>query len=194
MRKRLVVLGACGTIALVGAAVVLANSGSISDPKSDTTGNPQGNNADYDIVKATFGHAPHGALVHRVTVAGHIGDPQAHGFSGSLPRILINVPHHTFSGLCDYRVDSVPPGAPGNSSNEVKYFVFKCSNGPNQPKTGGASATQTSPDTIKIVFRKRAIGSPTRYGWAVDFIAEGSNGFYDVDRSPNAGYKEHVLR
>lgn len=153
--------------------------------------NPSGNDANYDIVKATFGHAKHGKLMHKVTVAGHIGNPTASGPGGSQPTMWIDVPHHNFTGNCDYLIQPVPPGAPGNSSNKTKYLVSKCSNG---TKTGTARATRTSADTDKLVFKRSAIGNPSRYGWAFVFITETNQGFAVADRAPNPGFKLHHLR
>ena len=189
--KRLPALTAIGVaLTLATAGVVLADSGSITDPKGDVHNNPPGNHANYDIVKATWGHASHHRLKHKVTVAGKIGDPQASGNPGTLPTLLIDVPQHHFASACDYKVEPVPPGAPINHTNHHEYFVFKCSNGTTPtPPTGSVSATRTSSDTIKLVFKRKAIGSPSKYGWAFEFPA--GNTFYD--RAPNSGFKVHHL-
>ena len=178
------------------AALAFANSGSISDPSGDTKnvkGKPT-HDPNSDIVKATFGHAKHGGLVHTVTVAGKIGDPTASGPTGPLPQLLIDLPKKHFSGNCDYYVNEALPGTPGNNSSKVKWLVHKCSNGPTQSVTGTAKAKQTGSDTIKLTFKKKAIGKPARYGWAADFVNDSHQGFYEVDRVPDAGFKVHRLR
>jgi hypothetical protein len=176
------------------AGVVLADGGSISDPSGDVKHNPSGNDANFDIVKATFGHAKHGKLKHTVTVAGKIGDPQGSGpNSGSQPSMWIDVPHHAYTGNCDYLIQAVPPGAPGNSSSQTKYIVFKCSNGPSAPKTGTAHAIRKSQDTDKLVFKPSAIGNPGKYGWAFNFLTDSPQGIALADRAPNQGFKVHHL-
>ena len=190
MKRLLITLLGAALLAVGVADLVLADRGSISDPRGDVQHNPNGNDADYDIVKATFGHAKHGKLKHTVTVAGHMGNPTASGPTGSQPTMWIDVPHHAFSGNCDYQIQPVPPGAPGNSSNRTKYLVSKCSNG---HQTGTARATRTSEDTDKLVFRRNAIGSPSRYGWAFVFITDTNQGLAVADRSPNHGFKVHHL-
>jgi hypothetical protein len=195
MRGR-TLIGAIAAVVAFAAVPALANSGSISDPQGDTKnvkGKPT-HDPNSDIVKATFGHAKHGGLVHSVTVGGKIGDPTATGPTGPLPQLLIDVPKKHFTGNCDYLVNEALPGTPGNSSNKVKWIVRKCSNGPSQPKTRPAHATQTSSDTIKLTFKKKAIGKPTRYGWAFNFINDSPQGFYEVDRAPDTGFKVHRLR
>ena len=194
--KRMPVIAAVGVaLTLAAAAVVLADSGSITDPKGDVKNNPQGEGSqkNWDIVKATGGQASHGRLVHTVTVAGKIGDPAASGDPGTLPSLFIDVPNQHFARDCDYRVDPVPPGAPINPGNQHKYFVFKCSNGTTATApTGSASATQTSPDTIQLVFKRKAIGSPSKYGWAFEFFSNPSQGTI-ADRAPDSGFKVHHL-
>jgi hypothetical protein len=195
MKRSLITFAAAAAVAVGLGALALANSGSISDPKGDVKHNPSGNDANYDIVKATFGHARHGKLKHTVRVDGKIGDPTASGPNiGSQPSMFIDVPHHSFSGNCDYRIDPVPPGAPGNGSSETKYLVFRCSNGPNSVKTGSAHVTRPDNDTDKFVFKKGAIGNPKKYGWAFHFVTDTSNGLVDADRAPNKGFKVHRLR
>jgi hypothetical protein len=195
MKRSLTTFGAVAALAIGLGALALANSGSISDPKGDVKHNPPGNDANYDIVNATFGHARHGKLKHTVTVDGRLGDPQSSGPNfGAQPGMFIDVPHHSFSGNCDYRIDAVPPGAPGNGSSKLKYIVSKCSNGPQQQKTGAAQVTRTKPGTDKLVFKKAAIGNPSKYGWAFLFITETSTGFRVADSAPNHGFKVHRLR
>ena len=189
-------IGAIAAVVAFAAVPALANSGSISDPQGDTKnvkGKPT-HDPNSDIVTATFGHAKHGGLVHSVTVAGKIGDPTVTGPTGPLPQLFIDVPKKHFSGNCDYSVNETPPGAPGNNSNKVKWLVRKCSNGPSQPVTGAAKAAQTSSDAVKLTFKKKAIGKPKRYGWAVNFINDSHQGFYEVDRTPDTGFNVHRLR
>lgn len=193
MKRSLITFPAAAALAVGLVALALANSGSISDPAGDVKHNPSGKDANYDIVKATFGHARHGKLKHTVTVDGKIGDPQSSGPTfGSQPAMWIDVPHHAFSGNCDYLIQPVPPGAPGNGSNHTKYLVSKCS-GPGTT-TGSAQVTRTKPDTDKLVFKKGAIGNPNKYGWAFVFITETNHGLAVADRAPNNGFKVHRLK
>jgi hypothetical protein len=190
MKRLLITLCGGAWLAIAMAGVSLGDSGSISDPKNDVQHNPGGGDANYDIVKATFGHAKHGLLSHKVTVAGHIGNPTASGPTDSQPAMWIDVPHHEFTGNCDYLIQPVPPGAPGNSSNHTKYLASKCSTG---QTTGTARATRTKKDTDKLTFKPSAIGSPGKYGWAFVFITDTDQGLALADRAPDKGFKVHHL-
>jgi hypothetical protein len=196
MKKRLILgAAAVAVVAALFTALAIADSGSITDPSGDTKnvqGKPTHKPSD-DIIKATWGHAKHGGLVHSVTVAGKVGDPNAQGPTGPLPVLLIDVPKKHFTPGCDYSVGEVLPGTPGNNSNKTKWLVRKCSNGPTQKTTGIAKATQPSSDTITLTFKKKAIGKPRRYGWAFQFVEDSNQGFYLVDRAPDTGFKVHRL-
>ena len=188
VRKLLVVLTAAALALLTIPAS--ADSGSISDKKGDNTGCwPNSKNADCDILKATWGHATHHRMVHSVTVAGTIGKP-ASGM-GALPTWYIDVPGHVGDNPnCDYFITEVPPGVAPNTSSNWKYYVEKCSQG--QPEVVGAvSSSRPNSHKIVIKFRKKLIGSPTQYGWAVAMPADGDAPPYD--RAPNKGFKTHSL-
>ena len=60
MKRVVVTVAIAGAVGIGMAGVVVANTGSISDPKGDVADHPSGNEADYDIVKAAYGHAKHG--------------------------------------------------------------------------------------------------------------------------------------
>jgi hypothetical protein len=181
-------LAAAASIAVSG--VALAAGSSVKDPKGDVSGDPCGGGAqgchksDYDIVKAKARTAAHGKLVHTIKVAGHIGNTGGSGPSGSQPDINIDVPGGRKPPHCDYFVQPVPPGAPGNSSKSTKWFVFKCSNGPNPKITGNAKAKRVNAHTDRIRFSKKAIGSPGKYRWVAYFPGESDTAF---DRAPDKG-------
>ena len=107
--------------------------------------------------------------------------------------LFIDVPGKSFTSSCDYRVGSLPPGVPPNNTSKTKWYVFKCSNGPNTRTTGAAHAKQTASDTMKLTFKKKAIAKPKRYGWAFNFAEDSNQGFYEVDRAPDSGFKVHRL-
>ena len=187
VRKVLVVLSAAAVVLI--ALPASADSGSITDKKGDATGCGDGTKADCDILKAAWGHAPHHKLVHSVTVAGTIGTP-ASG-RGALPTWYIDVPGQVGDNpSCDYFISEVPPGVPPNTSTNWKFYVEKCSN--EQPEImGPASARRPSSHKVVITFKKKLIGSPSRYGWAVAMPADGDQSPYD--RAPNTGFKKHIL-
>jgi hypothetical protein len=188
MVRRIVVILSAAVMALV-ALPASADSGSISDKHGDASGCGQGAKADCDIVKATWGHASHHRLVHSVSVAGTIGTP-ASGM-GALPTWFVDVPGHVGDNpSCDYFINDVPPGVGPNTSTSWKYYLEKCSN--QQPEVVGPVAT-SRPNAHKIVikFRKRLIGSPSRYGWAVAMPSDGDAPPYD--RAPDSGFKTHRL-
>jgi len=187
VRKLLVVLSAAAMVLI--ALPASADSGSISDKKGDATGCSDGTKADCDILKATWGHAPHHTLVHSVTVAGTIGTPSSG--MGALPTWYIDVPGHVGDNpTCDYFIQLVPPGVGPNTSTSWKYYVEKCSN--EQPEVVGAVASsRPSAHKVVIKFKKKRIGSPSKYGWYVAMPADGDQPPYD--RAPNTGFKRHVL-
>ena len=188
VRKVAVVLSA--VVMVLVALPASADSGSISDKKGDATGCwPDNKKADCDIVQATWGHATHRRLKHSVTVAGTIGTPSTG--MGALPIWYIDVPGHVGDNPnCDYFINGLPPGVGPNTSDSWKYYVQKCSNG--QPEIVGAVASaRPSAHRIVIKFRKKLIGSPTRYGWQVAMPADGDQTPYDL--APDSGFKKHSL-
>lgn len=195
MKRLPIIVGIAAAMTLATAGVVLADSGAITDPRGDVQHVPSGQKANYDIVRATWGEAKHGKLVHQVTVVGKVGDPQANGHTGPLPSLLIKVPHHQGgTSNCDYMIESVPPGAPGNTTNHLAWFVYTCSNGPNAKKSGAASAARPDAHTIKLVFSAKAIGTPSKYGWAFVFPTDTKHGIAVADRAPDSGFKTHRLK
>jgi hypothetical protein len=187
VRKVLVVLSSAALVLI--ALPASADTGSITDKKGDATGCGSGTKADCDIVKATWGHAPHHKLVHSVSVAGTIGTPKTG--MGALPTWYIDVPGHVGDNPnCDYFITEVPPGVGPNTSTDWKFYVETCSNG--QPAVRGpAAAGRPSAHKIVITFKKKLIGSPSRYGWYVAMPSDGDAPPYD--RAPNTGFKKHVL-
>jgi hypothetical protein len=186
-RRALIVLT---TVALASLGLsASADTGAITDKKGDATGCSTGTTSDCDIVKAAWGHRSHHRLMHQVTVDGTAG-----GFAGDrpqvLPRLYINVPGQKFDNPnCDFFVDPLPPGAGPNKSDHYKYYVQTCQNTGAQVR-GEASPTRVNAHTIRLVFKKRLIGSPSQYGWQFAYPADGDNPAYD--EAPN-GYKTHHL-
>ena len=167
-----------------------ADTGAISDKQGDATGCATNTTADCDIVKAAWGHRPHHRLMHQVTVAGTAGRFAASG-PQALPRLYINVPGQQFDNpTCDYFIDPLPPGAGPNTSDHTKYYVETCQNTGAQVR-GPAAGTRVNAHTIRIVFKRRLIGAPQRYGWRFAYPTDGDNPPYD--QAPNNGYKTHTL-
>jgi hypothetical protein len=188
VRKVLVVMSAAFMVLLTLPAA--ADTGSITDKKGDNIGCwPDSKKADCDILKATWGHARHHKLVHSVTVAGTIGTP-ASGM-GAMPTWYIDVPGHVGDNpSCDYFITEIPPGVGPNTSTNWKFYVEKCSN--EQPEVvGPVGASRPSAHKIIIKFKKKLIGAPSQYGWAVAMPADGDQPPYD--RAPNSGFKKHAL-
>lgn len=187
LRKIFVVLSAAVMVLI--ALPASADNGSITDKKGDATGCGDGTKSDCDIVKATWGHATHHRLKHSVIVAGTIGTPSSG--MGALPTWYIDVPGHVGDNPnCDYFISEVPPGVGPNTSTKWKFYVEKCSN--EQPEiVGPAGSSRPNSHKIVIKFRKKLIGSPTRYGWQVAMPADGDATPYDL--APNSGFKTHKL-
>jgi hypothetical protein len=186
VRKVLVVLSAA--VMVLVAMPASADSGSITDKKGDATGCGDGAKADCDIVAAAWGHKSHGRLVHKVSVAGKLGQASGHGAE---PRLMIDVPGQKFDNpTCDYFVEIVPPGVDANTSNEFKWYVKTCQNTGAQIK-GPAASVYPTKHTLRLVFKRKLIGSPSRYGWQWVMPADGDNAPYD--QAPNSGYKKHSL-
>lgn len=185
---RKVVVVVSSVVMLLLALPASADSGSITDKKGDATGCLEGAKADCDITAAAWGHKPHGRLMHKVTVAGELGQASGHGAE---PRLMIDVPGQKFDNpTCDYFVGLVPPGVGSNTSTDWKWYVQTCQNTGAQTRGPAASVYPTS-HTVRIVFKRRLIGSPSRYGWQWVMPADGDNAPYD--QAPNKGYKRHVL-
>jgi hypothetical protein len=192
MRRALLISIAVGALLLGLVGAVLANSGSINDDRGDVHGNPDGKDANYDFVKATYGHTKHGKLKHSFTVDGKLGDPYATGPTGPLPVMFIDVPHTNNAPFCDYNINYAPPHTPFNNSDDPKWIVQTCSNGPDHEKTGVAKAKRSDDrDTIRLVFPKKSIGSPSKYGWNGQFFPPEEAPAYDS--IPDSGFKTHRL-
>jgi len=188
MRRIVVVLTTSGLVLL--AIPASADHGSITDTKGDATGCGVGRAANCDIVSATYGHRSNGRLMHTVTVDGKIGDPGGSG-PQNLPRLYIDVPGQKFDNpTCDFFIDSLPPGAGPNTSDHYQYYVETCQNSGAQVR-GPAAAVQVDANTLRIVFKRKRIGSPSHYGWQFAFPQDGDNPAYD--QAPNKGYKRHDI-
>ena len=186
VRKVLVVLSALALVVI--ALPASANGGSITDKTGDATGCGEGAKADCDIVSAAWGHRSNGRLMHKVSVAGKLGQASGHGAE---PRLLINVPGQKFDNpTCDYFVGIVPPGVGGNTSDSFKWYVQTCQNTGSHVR-GPAASVYPDKQTLRLVFKRKLIGSPSHYGWRWDMPADGDNAPYD--QAPNTGYKRHNL-
>ena len=189
MFRRVVVVLSVIMFASLGLSAA-ADSGSITDKKGDATGCGTGKKADCDIVKATWGHRPHKKVMHQVAVAGTAGKFNGDG-PQAFPRLYIDVPGQKFDNpQCDYFVDSLPPGAGPNKSDRYKFYVETCQNTGAQVR-GEAAASRPNDHSIRLVFKKRLIGSPSKYGWQFAYPTDGDNPAYD--EAPNNGYKTHHL-
>ena len=189
MFRRLVVVLSVVAVASLGLPAA-ADTGSISDKKGDATGCSDDKKADCDIVKATWGHRPHKRVMHQVKVAGTAGKFAGNG-PQVLPRLYLNVPGQKFDNPnCDYFVDPSPPGAGDNTTDHYKYYVNTCQNTGAQV-VGPARASRPNSHAIRIVFKRKLIGSPKHYGWQFAYPADGDNPPYD--QAPNKGYKTHNL-
>lgn len=189
MLRRFVTLLACVSAILL-ALPASADTGAITDKKGDATGCNSGPVSGCDIVKATWGHASNGRVVHQVSVSGQIGAPLSG--QGSTPRLMIDVPGQKFDNpTCDYYVGNIPPGVgPNKSSTAWKWYVQTCQN-TGSKIVGPAAASRVDAHTVRLVFNRKAIGSPARYGWRWEFPADGDKPPYDA--APNKGYKTHSL-
>ena len=176
--RRIAIAGALAAgLVLAGVPTGLASSGTFSDPRGDLDPPAASNSANYDIVRATEGHASKGRLVHTVSVAGSIADPAR----AEPPRLYI---------------EDTASDAP-NGQAQCRYFVgrfegrlgvFTCGYG---DRVGSARITRTSSRTVRYVFSARAIGNPAAYRWAaltngpttgttslLDRIPSGDNAFF----------------
>jgi hypothetical protein len=186
LHKVAVVLSAA--VMLLVALPASADSGSITDPKGDATGCLEGAKADCDIVAAAWGHKSHGRLMHKVTVNGTLGRASGHGAE---PRLMINVPGQKFDNpTCDYFVGLVPPGVGPNSSNDWKWYVQTCQNTGAQVR-GPAAFVYPNSHTVRLVFKRKRIGSPSHYGW--QWVMPGDGDHPPYDQAPNKGYKRHNI-
>lgn len=153
-------------IPVVAAALALpvtAPAASLDDRDGDTISHPA-NPDNYDVTGGTATHLSHGRLAHTVTV---VGKPPLDS-----QLILIDVSPHT-SRWCDYVIGHTDYGT----------GVFKCEY---MDRVGSVKITRVGSDTIRYVFKRSAIGNPSRYGWAVLTRApvDGST-IVDVDRAPD---------
>jgi hypothetical protein len=183
------VFGAVVALAAVVVATSLADRGSIKDPKGDVQNNPD-HKADFDIVKATWGHAKHGKLVHKVKVDGKIGNPD--NGQGVFPQMYFDVPGKVGNSYCDYKLQPDAPHTPNNSTDHVKANLYKCGND-NLVPVGTGQIKRVKPDTDKFVITKKLIGSPNKYGWFFQTITDSNQGIVEADRAPDHGFKEHNL-
>lgn len=181
MRRALTALTVAGAIALAAAPLVVANSGSVSDPRGDLWAEPSGGGGSLDIVRATFGHTSKGNLIHTVTLAGAAANPAS---GGNVPNLLIEDP------------------VLANGNADCRYFigrhggrlgVFTCGYA---DRVASAKIRRTSSNTIRYEFSPRAIDDPTTYDWA--FVAEGAamGTEAQLDRLPDGDHSflTHKLR
>lgn len=177
MRRFATIAALAGVLALLNVPLGLASSESFSDPRGDLDPPATSNSANYDIVRATEGHASGGRLVHTVSVAGTIADPAR----AEPPRLYIEDPASDAANgtaQCRYFVGRF----------EGRLGVFTCGYG---DRVGSARIRRTSSRTVRYEFSARAIGNPATYRWAavtsgpvqgttslVDRIPTGDNAFF----------------
>ena len=183
MGSRVVLALALSVAAILAAASLsTANSGSSSDPSGDVGEVPQGvSSSSVDIVRASYGHARKGKLVHKVSVAGNVPDPA----SGNAPLLFIEAPDEPNGQAdCAFFV----------GRHQGKYGVFTCAYG---DRVGSLKMTRTSSSTVRFEFKASAIGSPPQYEWAaLTRIRTRHSNSYLVDRAPSADHAffTHRLR
>jgi hypothetical protein len=193
MKRWLITFGAAIALVAGVAGVALANSGSFKDPRGDVADHPS-HKANYDIIKGTFGDAKHGKVVHTATVAGKVGDPKHPGPNNVFSTVFFDVPRKVGNSYCDYKLQVDPPGTPYNHTSKDKANVYKCKNKPNNPPVGSAQITRKKSNTIKYKLSKKLLGSPRKYGFWLQTIAEGNSGFFVADQAPDKGKIIHKLR
>jgi hypothetical protein len=182
MAKALKALALAGALALAAAPAGIAGSGSASDPRGDTWGDPSGGAGPVDFVRATYGHAKNGNLVHKVTVAGNVANP-ASG-SGNVPMLWIEDPQDP-NGHADCRYFI--------GRHEGRLGVFTCGYG---DRVASARIKRTSSNTIRYEFSPGAIGNPPSYGWAALVMAPADGTALWADRLPDGDHSflTHKLR
>jgi hypothetical protein len=180
MRSRpAAVVPAVLALLVLAATVSFANTRSARDPAGDVKHNPPGDDARYDIVRISFGHAPGGQLVQTVTTKGRVFDPSSR--TGAPPLLWIDVP-----GKVARR-----PGCQFSDYFVIANEVDQCGDG---PKVGGATVKRVDAHTLQFTFAAKTIRNPQQYGIA--FVTEGTTGGRLVffDRAPNQGFLVHRLR
>jgi hypothetical protein len=188
--RRAAALGAVAAVAL--ASVAFAGTSSVTDPNGDTKGHPPGSDANYDLLKLKS-KAARGNLVIKVKVAGKLGDPSNHNDHGNYPLLFFDVPGKVGNSLCDYKLQADPPGTPNNHSNHVKANLYKCKNTPNPRVVGHGRVTRQRPSTQRFAISEKALGKPSKVGYAAQTIAEGPKGFFTVDQAPDHGFHTQHL-
>jgi hypothetical protein len=183
MRRALIALVVVSAAALAAAPLGIAGSGSVSDPRDDLWAQPtSGGSASLDMVRATFGHAGNGRLVHTVTLAGAAANPAG---GGNVPTLLIEDPARPNGGtsLCRYFV----------GVHKGRLGVFTCGYA---DRVASARISRTSSNTIRYEFSARAIDNPATYDWA--FVTRGTvfGTQGDLDRLPDGDHSflTHRLR
>jgi hypothetical protein len=176
-------------VTLSAASGVLARSGRVSDPRGDVKDHPPGSDQNYDLLKVAA-HAKTGKIVEKVTVPGKLGDPGNANDHGVYPNAYFDVPGKVGNSFCDYKLQVDPPGSPYNHTNRVKANIYRCKNKPNNPPVAGAKVSRARPSTEKFRLTEKSLGKPSKVGYAAQTIAEGSGGFYEVDRAPDKGYAD----
>jgi hypothetical protein len=183
MAKALIALTLSAAAVLCGGTQALASSGSASDPRGDLYGKPDsGSTSAVDFVSASYAHASGGRLVHTVSVAGSIANPNSS--AGSLPMLWIEDPvRSSGTSYCRYFVGRF----------HGRLGVFTCGYG---DRVASARIVRTSAHTIRYEFKAKAIDNPRSYGWA--FLVEGPVFGTDaqLDRLPDGDhtFSNHTLR
>ena len=175
-------IGACAAI-LVGAPAAFADHGTIHDRRGDVKFNPPGKKKAYDIVRAGWRSAKHRRLIHTVSVAGRIGDPET-GF-GPVPQLQIDVPSgKAVRGGCSYDVTTTAGGRAKLSASSCPWKPAKHGD--------GVSVRKVSRHTVKYRIAESVIGNPSAYQWHFDEPAKSCRRCV-YDRTPNNKEKWRYL-
>ena len=181
MRRALIAVAAAVATTLAVAPLGVAGSGSISDPRDDLWAEPSESKASLDIVRASFGHASGGRLVHKLTLAGAAPDPA----SANVPLLYLEDPVRPNGGTsyCRYFV----------GRKDGRLGVFTCGYA---ERVASARIRRTSSNTLRYEFSARAIDNPSSYQWA--FVTRGTafGTQADLDRLPDGdhSFATHDLR
>ena len=171
-----------GTASLIGAPAAFADHGTIHDKVGDVKFNPPGNDANYDITRASWS-VKHGRFIHTVSVRGHVGNPRT-GF-GPLPQLQVDVHNpRAAKGACRY---TVQPG--GRSALQASGCPSAAAK---QERGDGVSVKKVSRHTVKYSIREDVLGNPTAYQWRFDLPAKACRRCV-YDRIPNNHDKWHIL-
>ncbi len=177
------------------AAVAIADSGFVKDPSGDVQGAaPNGvKRADLDLVRATYGHHSPGRLVHRISVAGSVRNPNTSaaphaGLRSNFPFMFISVPGGPgLPGSCDYSI--VVNGDTGNGGFHQGAHLYTCN--PNVHEVAPAKVTKVDSNTLRYAFGEARIRNPDSYGFSFSFEGTNNNSF---DAVPDNGFKRHTLK